>query len=254
VTTEGAGRTDSATPGGDVITVLNAFAQASRNLLADPKFREIVSRGGETVRETSFKSGDSIVIARGSSEPVGDKPEEWPSAVVTVFAGGGHGSGFAISDNLILTNHHVVSESNSVAIKFDNGIQVVGRVIASNSGRDVAIVKVDATLPKHFRVSQAALPIGSEVYAVGSPLDEKLHSTLSRGIISGYREKQKKRLIQSDVNIRPGNSGGPLVDKSGAAVGIAVSGIELNGVDQGINFFIPIDDALKALNVIASAL
>lgn len=250
VATEGAAKNDEAVGGGDTIAVLNAFAQASRNLLADSKFREIVSRGGEAIKETSFKSGDAIVISTGSSKPVGNSPNEWPNAVVTVFAGRGHGSGFVISDNLILTNHHVVGESNSVTVKFNNGLQVIGKVVASNSGRDVAVVKVDATLPKHFRVSRAAPPVGADVYAIGSPLDEKFHSTVTRGIISGFREENKKTLIQSDVNIRPGNSGGPLVDKNGAVVGISVSGLVVNSVFQGINFFIPIDDALKSLGVI----
>jgi S1-C subfamily serine protease len=250
VSTEGASKNNEAVAGGDTVAVLNAFAQASRNLLADNKFRDIVSRGGETIKETSFKSGDSIVISTGSSKPLGNAPDEWANGVVTVFAGSGHGSGFVISDNLILTNHHVVGESNSVTIKFNNGLQVVGKVIASNSGRDVAIVKVDATLPKHFRITRVLPAVGSEVYAIGSPIDEKLHSTITRGIISGVREENKKMLIQSDVNIRPGNSGGPLVDKNGSVVGIAVSGLVLNSVAQGINFFIPIDDALKSLGAI----
>lgn len=247
VTTEGAAKNDDAAAGGDTVTILNAFAQATRNLLADTKFRDIVSRGGEALRETSFKSGDAIVISASKSLLVGGKPDEWASAVVTVFAGRGHGSGFVIADNLIMTNHHVVGESNSVAIKFDNGLQVVGKVIASNSGRDVAIVKVDATLPKRFRLSRDRPTVGSDVYAIGSPLHEKFQSTITRGIISGYREEQKKTMIQSDVNIRPGNSGGPLVSKDGAVVGIAVSGVVVNNSSQGINFFIPIDDALSAL-------
>lgn len=250
VTTEGAAKNNEAVGGGDTVAVLGAFAQASRNLLADSKFREIVSRGGEAVKETSFKSRDAVVISTGSSKPVGSSPEEWPNAVVTVFAGSGHGSGFVISDNLILTNQHVVGESNSVAVKFNNGLQVIGKVIASNSARDVAVVKVDATLPKHFRVSRVAPPIGVEVFAIGSPLDEKLHSTVTRGIISGFREENKKTLIQSDVNVRPGNSGGPLVDRNGAVVGISVSGLVVNNLSQGINFFIPIDDALKSLGAI----
>ncbi|WP_297358554.1 S1C family serine protease [Thauera sp.] len=250
VTTEGAAKNTDAVSGGDTVAVLNAFAQASRNLLADSKFREIVSRGGQTVKETSYKSGDSIVVSTGSSKPLSNKPDEWADGVVTVFAGSGHGSGFVISDNLILTNHHVVGESNSVVVKFSSGFQVVGKVIASNSGRDVAIVKVDATLPKHFRVSRAMPAVGADVYAVGSPLDENLHSTVTRGIISGVREENHKTLIQSDVNIRPGNSGGPLIDNDGAVVGIAVSALVVNSVAQGINFFIPIDDALKSLGVI----
>lgn len=250
VTTEGSSKLKESTVDGDSIAILNAFAQASRNLLADNKFREIVSRKGEAIKETNFRSGESIVISTKSSEALGDNPAQWPSGVVTVFAGSGHGSGFAISENLILTNHHVVGESDSVTIKFDSGLEVIGKVIASNSGRDVAIVKVGAKLPKYFKLSRIAPPVGTEVYAIGSPLSEEFASTMTRGIISSYRNENNKTLIQSDVSIRPGNSGGPLVDKSGSVVGIAVSGIIINQASQGINFFIPIDDALKTLGAI----
>lgn len=115
----------------------------------------------------------------------------------------------------IMTNHHVVGESNSVAIKFSNGVQIIGKVIASNSGRDVALVKIEGSLPKHFKLEKTVPTVGSDVYAIGSPLDEKFHSTVSRGIVSGVREEHQKRFIQSDVNVRPGNSGGPLVNKQG---------------------------------------
>jgi serine protease Do len=250
VTTEGSSKLKESTASGDSVAVLNAFAQASRNLLADKKFREIVSKGGEAIKETAYKSGDSIVISVGKSKPVSKAVEQWPNAVVTVFAGTGLGSGFAISENLILTNHHVVGESNSVAVKFDNGLQVTGKVIATNSGLDVAVIKVDASLPKHFRLQRVAPAVGTEVFAIGSPLGEKYQSSVTRGIISGYREENKKTLIQSDVTILPGNSGGPLVNSNGEVVGIAVSGIAIGNSFAGMNFFIPIDDALKTVGAI----
>ena len=105
--------------------------------------------------------------------------------MVTIFAGDVLGSGFAISDDLILTNHHVAGEANTVTVKFYNGVRVLGKVMASNSARDVALIKVDATLARHFRVLRADPPIGSEVYAIGTPLDEDLESTVSKG----YRQR-----------------------------------------------------------------
>ncbi len=248
VVTEGSSKVASATDGGDVTSVINAFAQASRNLLADEKFRSIVSRGGEAVNETIVKSGDKIVLSNNRSKKLGSSPSEWSNAVATIFAGRGHGSGFLISDNLIMTNHHVVGDSKSVNVKFGNGVELIGAVVAFNSSKDVAIVKVDAVLPKHFVLNKNLPLVGSEVYAIGSPLDESFNSTVSKGIVSGIRQEKTNTLIQSDVNIRPGNSGGPLVDKNGNVVGIAVSGLVINNVSQGINFFIPINDALNVLN------
>jgi len=252
VVTEGASKTTSAVSGGDSTLVLNAFAQATRNLLADEKFRSIVSRAGETVKEAVTKSGEKIVLSNNPTKKIGTNTADWTNAVATVFAGRGHGSGFLISDNLVMTNHHVVGESKSVNVKFGNGVELIGSVIASNSAKDVAIVKLDAVLPKYFNLEKTLPLVGTDVYAVGTPLDASFSSTVSKGIVSGLREEQKNKFVQSDVNVKPGNSGGPLLDKSGNVVAIAVSGLVINNVTQGINFFIPINDALTALNVVAN--
>lgn len=250
VITEGAAKSTTAVGGGDINIVLNAFAQATRNLLADDKFRSIVMRGGQTINDTVTVSGEQVVISNNKAKRIGNNPSEWSSAVATVFAGNGHGSGFLISDNLILTNQHVVGDAKAVNVKFGNGLELVGNVIATNSARDVALVKLNAVLPKFFNISKTLPDIGAEVYAIGTPLDQSLSSTISKGIVSNIRDIDSKNFIQSDVNIRPGNSGGPLLDKNGNVIGIAVSGVVINQVSQGINFFIPINDALKVLNAI----
>lgn len=248
VKVEGYGKLDQAISGGDNEVVLRAFSQATRQLLADKTFREIVSRGGETVKQGGmYSNGETIDFSAKKAKPVGNVPAKWSNAVVTIFAGKGHGSGFVVSDNIILTNQHVVGSSNSIVVKFNNGMKAVGKVIASDSRRDVALVKIDVDLPFYFRLAKELPSVGSEVYAIGSPLSDSLDSTVSRGIISGFREKDGFRLIQSDVSINRGSSGGPLVDKSGAVVGVAVSGIFAGGASQGLNFFIPIEDARQAL-------
>jgi len=229
--------------------VLNAFTQATRNLLSDQKFREIVSRGGQSVKETEVKKGEKSVLSIKKSKPMGNNPKDWASAVVTVFAGGGHGSGFVISDNLVLTNHHVAGNANNVTVKSDSGMEIIGKVIASNSARDVALIKVEASMPKYFKTKRDLPAVGSEVYVIGSPLDENLNSTMTKGIVSAIREENKLKLIQSDVNVRPGNSGGPMINKDGEVIGITVSGIVINGQSQGLNFFIPINDAFKVLQI-----
>lgn len=249
VTTEGAHKASESTSSGTETLILNAFAQAARNLLSDEKFRSIILKGGETVKETTFKTADAIIVTPGRSQRLTARADDWKDGVVTVYAGRGHGSGFVIGENLILTNHHVVGESDNVVVKFGSGFEVKGKVIAYHSGRDVAAVRIDAALPRHFAMNRSLPPIGTEVYAIGSPLSDQLAATVSRGIISGVREETGKRLIQSDVNIRPGSSGGPLVTRDGDVVAIAVSGLQVNQAGQGINFFIPIADALDALKL-----
>jgi serine protease Do len=79
-------------------------------------------------------------------------------------------------------------------------------------------------------------------------LGERFNTTLTRGILSGYRTLDDKRYIQSDVAILPGNSGGPLLDSQGTVIGITVMGLGARGI-AGMNFFIPIGEALAKLGV-----
>lgn len=249
VTTEGAfASTDSFGGGGDAV-ILNAFSQAARNLLADPKFREIVVKGGETVKETVFKNVSGIVLTPGKSQKLTDKMDDWKDGIVTVFAGRGHGSGFVVGENLILTSHHVVGESNNVVVKFGSGFEVKGEVIGYNSARDVAAVKIPASLPRYFNMVRDMPVVGTEIYAVGTPLSEQLGGTVSKGIVSGVRTEGGKTLIQSDVNVRAGSSGGPMVTKDGNVVGMTVSALQVNGAGQGVNFFIPIAEALDSMGI-----
>ena len=143
----------------------------------------------------------------------------------------------------------MAGNANNVTVKSDSGMEIIGKVIASNSARDVALIKVEASMPKYFKTKRDLPAVGSEVYVIGSPLDENLNSTMTKGIVSAIREENKLKLIQSDVNVRPGNSGGPMINKDGEVIGITVSGIVINGQSQGLNFFIPINDAFKVLQI-----
>ncbi|MBA2589771.1 MAG: trypsin-like peptidase domain-containing protein [Alphaproteobacteria bacterium] len=91
-------------------------------------------------------------------------------------------------------------------------------------------------------------PWRARVYAIGSPLGKAFQGTVSSGVVSATRTVEGLRFIQSDVSITHGSSGGALLDESGAVIGIAVSGVEVGG-PVGINFFIPIGDAMDFLNL-----
>ena len=93
------------------------------------------------------------------------------------------------------------------------------------------------------RTLASAPSVGSEVYAVGSPLKEEFDTTVSRGIISAHRTEDGLEKIQSDVNILPGNSGGPLLDTNGVVVGIAVSGFAGVGGRKNTPLPVPVREA-----------
>ena len=69
-----------------------------------------------TIKETTFKTADGFIVTPGKAKPFQKQADEWKEGVMTIFAGNGHGSGFAIGENLILTNHHVIGESNKVVV------------------------------------------------------------------------------------------------------------------------------------------
>lgn len=168
-------------------------------------------------------------------------------SVVTIRAEGGHGSGFVVSeDGYILTNQHVVDDLEEVTVIFPNGMEISGQVLRRSDKRDVALVKVpiNRLTPLSLRFNEP--DIGTEVYAIGSPLFESLSGTVSKGIISAFRMRQEQEYIQSDAQINGGNSGGPLIDEKGNVIAISVSGYDQG---EGLNFFIPIKFALESLKL-----
>ena len=174
-------------------------------------------------------------------------------ATVSVRSGVGLGSGFLISRaGLILTNQHVTGDAETVTVVFRNGIEVAGTVLRRHARRDVALIQVPITGGNPFPVDFEPPAITEEVYAIGNPFDEDLRSTVTRGVVSALRREAETglRLIQADVDIQSGNSGGPLVDGSGNVVGISVAGLGTgDGTSIGVNLFIPIESAFALLNL-----
>lgn len=234
-----------------------AFSMATRNLLADPGFLKAVVTPMSTDTPSAAATGapattvEKLQIdgAAGTDEPLPHKITQLRSAVATVFGETGSGTGFFVGNNgLLLTNQHVVGKAKFVKVKLATGRELVGEVLRSDSTRDVALVKTEqvGVPPIALRTTDAA--IGEDVFALGSPLGETFNSTLTKGILSGVRDLGNLSYLQSDVAILPGNSGGPLLDKNGQAIGITVMGLGAKGL-AGMNFFIPIGDALAKLDV-----
>jgi serine protease Do len=93
--------------------------------------------------------------------------------------------------------------------------------------------------------------VGDEAYASGAPLDAALSGTITKGIVSAIRRDDDGTLwIQADVDVQPGNSGGPLLDGSGNVIGITSFGLQPEGSSIGLNFFLPIEQALAVLELL----
>lgn len=224
-------------------TFYGAFRSGVRALLATSEFRATLTAELPAARQADLAPMD-FTPAKPDRRTIGDAA----SAVAAIFTGDGHGTGFLVaSEGYLLTNQHVVGDAKYVKVRWFDGVETVGEVIRKDRRRDTALVKADrgSRAPLALKAERPAL--GEAVYAVGTPLDAKFQGTVTKGIVSATRTYEGLPYIQSDVVINGGNSGGPLLDDSGAVIGICVSGMEINGAPVGINLFIPIDEALKAL-------
>ena len=226
--------------------LLHAFADAAVQFAADPALRELVFPKPVLVAAGSRIQLPYVAPLSGSIAANGERIQ---GAVVTIIAGGRHGSGFFVSgEGLLVTNEHVVLSDKSVCVRLTDGNEVIGEVLRSNKDRDVALVRVFDRFPV-LPIRDALPSLGEDVYALGTPLEERFSATLTKGIVSGIRNDEGKRFIQSDTPIFPGSSGGPLIDTSGAVVGMTAVGRVMNGVPTALNFFIPIADVFAALNL-----
>lgn len=257
VSTQGAAKINEPMERGDFEVFVQAFQSAARNLLADERFYRRIALGPrEDLAGREKLAPIEVAYLRPRDDAVPLAPEsiiaDARMAVVTVFAGEEHGSGFIISqDGYLLTNEHVVREAKYVKVRFVTGREVNGEVVRTDRGRDVALVKLEYDVYRALPLGHSSsVRPGSVVYAIGTPLLEKLGQTVTRGIVSGYREEYGRRMIQSDVNLQPGGSGGPLLNKVGAVVGVAVAGFAApGGASLGINYFVPVEEALEALAI-----
>jgi len=161
----------------------------------------------------------------------------------------GVGSGFVIDkEGYILTNAHVVLNSQEIKVSMEEGTTFSGEITGIDTIMDVAVVHVDARdLPVPEMAKKNDLKIGQMAIAIGSPLGLVGGPTVTMGVVSALNRSIQTEvtymegLIQTDAAINPGNSGGPLIDSSGTVIAINSAIIPFA---QGIGFSIPIQPAM----------
>jgi putative serine protease PepD len=186
------------------------------------------------------QQGDVAAIYRAASP-----------AVVSVRAGSGSGTGFVVdTDGTVVTNAHVVGDSDRVQLQFSDDRTVTADVRGVDTSSDLAVLHVDparaGALTALELADSSTVRTGQLAVAIGSPFG--LPQTATAGIVSGTGRHiqapdgfQIDSVIQTDAPINPGNSGGPLLDASGRVIGVN-SQIATGGTSQGnvgIGFAVP---------------
>jgi len=166
------------------------------------------------------------------------------------------GSGVIIApDGYALTNDHVVHGAGRLAATLTDGRTLDAVLIGEDPSTDLALVRLSGSdLPVAELGRSASLRVGQLVVAIGNPLG--FQSTVSAGVVSALGRSFRsstgrpiENVIQTDVALNPGNSGGPLVDSAGRVVGINTAIIAMA---QGLSFAVPIDTATWVIGELLS--
>ena len=153
------------------------------------------------------------------------------------------GSGFILTkDGYIMTNNHVISNSDEITVTLSDQTELTAKLIGSDKRSDLALLKVEAkNLPIVKIGTSEDLKLGEWVLAIGSPFG--FDHTVTAGIVSGKKRNLPNEsyvpYIQTDVAINPGNSGGPLFNLKGDVVGVNAQIYTRSGGFMGVSFAIP---------------
>lgn len=163
----------------------------------------------------------------------------------------------------IITNNHVIADSDKAQIEFnDNDKMIDATIVGGDKYADIAVLTIkDDEEYKTVEIGENEnLKLGDTIFTVGTPMGTAYKGTVTKGILSGKDRMVEvnvssstadyyMKVIQIDAAVNPGNSGGPLCDVSGNVIGVISLKIVEDRV-EGMGFAIPIEDALKYATLI----
>lgn len=237
--------------------LVDAYGDALYNFIAKGTLYELIKNAG-TANVVAVEKGDSATTDLTKIPAIKlQKFENSPEMIqystqgcVTISTDAGHGSGALITeDGYILTAEHVVSGVNRLTIIFSNGVELEAKLVASDVKYDIALLKVPGSKYKALPLGQGLTTgLGEEAITIGTPGDIELGQSISKGILSGKRKQDEIVYLQTDLAVSPGNSGGPLMNAKGQIIGVIQRKLLGQGI-EGVGFALPIETALKRLNI-----
>ncbi len=230
---------------------------------------KLVSNDESTVIYVNNSSGDTTTQTVVSSDytdvvdMVADSVVEVYTEEVTYSNGYGsyisEGAGSGViftSDGYIVTNAHVIEDASTITVTLHNGDTYEASLVASDTQSDIAVLKIDADNLTPVVIGDSdSLKVGQFCIAIGNPLGT-LGGTVTAGIISALERQVTvddipMNLLQINVSVSPGNSGGGLFNTSGELIGI-VNAKSTSENSEGIGFAIPVNDVVEVATELIS--
>ncbi len=209
---------------------------------------ELSTEGDLTIKEIAALNSNSVVEIKTEAMVT----DSWMQQYVTE----GAGSGVIISsDGYIVTNNHVIENSNKITVTLKNSKSYQAKLIGRDDETDIAVLKIDASgLTPVVYGDSGALEVGDLSVVIGNPLGS-LGGTVTAGIVSALDRSitidgKNMTLLQTDASINPGNSGGGMFNQNGELVGIIIA--KSSGSDvEGLGFAIPVNKVKKIAQELA---
>ena len=219
------------------------------------------STNGETIN-SSF----TTVTTPSVTTPVEETVEKVYDSVVSInvigtsFSASGSGVLFGYNEDLglslIVTCHHVIDGCNQISVRTSKGQTYEAKLVGSYSDEDLAVLSIEATGLTYASIFENSddLKLGSQVVCIGNPLGT-LPGSVSSGYLSYINREinvytyKTQTLLQTDVAINSGNSGGGLFNTSGALIGIVNAKFSSSSI-EGLGFAIPSKIVISTINEI----
>jgi len=241
--------------GATVILLVFAFVMIPPPSISPPEIIVSNGHGPSTVgEETPLSLGKDLsliqIFERAETGVVRVNIQRSEEVVST----NGVGSGFVFDKNgHVITNAHVVENSDKVVVTFLDGRSYNAEVIGIDPATDISVIRVDTepSLLKPLLIGDSSnLKVGMQVSAIGNPFG--LSGSMTSGIVSALGRLLPQEsgfsipdVIQTDAAINPGNSGGPLLNSRGEVVGINTAIQSATGEFTGVGFAIPSNTIAK---------
>lgn len=170
-------------------------------------------------------------------------------SVFIIYSGNSLGSGFAVGENCIVTNAHVITNPKNITVVTYGGTEYQASVLGINEDEDIAVLVVENVSFPYLTIADiSTMKTGDDIYAIGAP--KGMAYTLTKGGVSAKeRMIGNKSYIQIDAAINEGNSGGPLLNDAGQVLGMNT--LKMSD-SEGIGLAIPVNricEYLKSLGI-----